>query len=241
MFSRSRLIICAIALLYAAPAARAGSDADCASTVIVSVKEQKLMLVQNGKKVATYPVSTSKFGLGDRWGSMATPLGYLRVVEKIGDHAVQGAVFHNRRYTGEVLPPNAPGRDAIVTRIIQLRGLEASNSNAYARGIYIHGTPEEKTIGRPVSYGCIRMKSTDVTALYNQIPIGATVQIVQDKFPALTPQPPQPSSGIFASSNGKSGSMPSAQAVMAAKPASSTPPTRKSASLLLATASRGGA
>jgi lipoprotein-anchoring transpeptidase ErfK/SrfK len=141
-----------------------------------------------------------------------------------------------------VLPPNAPGRDAIVTRIIQLRGLEASNSNAYARGIYIHGTPEEKTIGRPVSYGCIRMKSTDVTALYNQIPIGATVQIVQDKFPALVPQPNQPStSGIFASSNGKAGPTPTAQAVTAAKPASSTPPTRKSASLLLATASRGGA
>ena len=33
--------------------------------VIVSVKEQKLMLLQNGARVTTYPVSTSKFGIGD--------------------------------------------------------------------------------------------------------------------------------------------------------------------------------
>src|ERR1700750_1771637 len=79
--------------------------------VIVSVKDQKLMLLQNGAKVATYPVSTSKFGLGDDWGRMTTPLGYLMVAQKIGDHAPTGAVFHNRRFTGEILAPNSPGRD----------------------------------------------------------------------------------------------------------------------------------
>ena len=59
--------------------------------VVVSVREQKLMLVQNGAKVAVYPVSTSKYGLGDFWGRMTTPLGYLRVAQKIGDHAPVGA------------------------------------------------------------------------------------------------------------------------------------------------------
>ena len=68
--------------------------------VIVSVKEQKLMLLQNGAKVATYPVSTSKFGLGDGVGKMTTPVGAMAVAQKIGDHAPLGAVFHNRRYTG---------------------------------------------------------------------------------------------------------------------------------------------
>ena len=102
------------------------------------------MLVDDGARAAVYPVSTSKFGLGDNWGSMATPLGTLQVAQKIGDHAPVGAVFHNRRFTGEVLQPNAPGRDPIVTRIIWLRGLEAANAHAYSRGIYIHGTPQEK-------------------------------------------------------------------------------------------------
>jgi len=153
------------------------------NTVVISVKEQKLMLLQNGSKVAVYPVSTSKYGLGDFWGHMTTPLGYLQVAQKIGDHAPTGAVFHNRRFTGEILSPNAPGRDPVITRIIWLRGLEAQNSHAFARCIYIHGTPEEKTIGRPASYGCIRMKSKDVTALYDQLPVGAMVQIVDGKLP----------------------------------------------------------
>jgi lipoprotein-anchoring transpeptidase ErfK/SrfK len=153
------------------------------NTVIVSVKDQKLMLLQNGKRVAVYPVSTSKYGLGDFWGHMTTPLGYLQVAQKIGDHAPVGAVFHNRRFTGEVLLPNAPGRDPVITRIIWLRGLEQQNAHAFARCIYIHGTPEEKTIGRPASYGCIRMKSKDVTELYTQLPLGAVVQIVDAKMP----------------------------------------------------------
>src|SRR6266508_804760 len=161
--------------------------------VIVSVRDQKLMLLDNGGNAAVYPVSTSKFGLGDRWGSMATPLGTLQVAQKIGDHAPTGAVFHNRRFNGEILQPNTPGRDPIITRIIWLRGLEAANAHAYNRCIYIHGTPEERTIGRPASYGCIRMKSSDVAALYNQVPLGAIVQIVPDRLPKVPKAPPVPS------------------------------------------------
>jgi lipoprotein-anchoring transpeptidase ErfK/SrfK len=141
------------------------------------------MLLQNGALVTTYPVSTSKFGIGDSSGRMTTPIGAMAVAQKIGDHAPTGAVFHNRRFTGEIIKPNAPGRDPIITRIIWLRGLEASTSRAFSRCIYIHGTPEEKKIGQPASYGCIRMKSKDVTALYSQLPIGAVVQVVSDKLP----------------------------------------------------------
>lgn len=153
--------------------------------VIISVRDQKLMLLQNGAKLATYPVSTSKFGVGDNSGRMTTPLGLLQVAKKIGDNYPSGAVFHNRRWTGEILKPNAPGRDPITTRIIWLRGLEVQNAHALNRCIYIHGTPEERTIGRPASYGCIRMKARDVVALYNMVPVGAFVQIVPDRLPSV--------------------------------------------------------
>ncbi len=165
--------------------------------VIISVKDQKLMVIEDGKRAAVYPVSTSKFGLGDRWGSMATPLGWLQVAEKIGDHAPTGAVFHKRRFTGEILPPNAPGRDPIVTRIIWLRGLERGNANAFNRCIYIHGTPEEKIIGKPASYGCVRMSSKDVTEVYAQIRIGALVRIIPDSLPKLPKMKGSPSKAIF--------------------------------------------
>ena len=185
-----RLSILLVALFSIVATVRA----DGPSRVIISVKDQKLMVMGNGAKLATYPVSTSKFGLGDDWGRMTTPLGFLQVAEKIGDHAPTGAVFRNRRFTGEILKPNSPGRDPIITRIIWLRGLEASNAHAFSRCIYIHGTPEEKSIGRPASYGCIRMKSRDVAALYAQLPLGAIVEIVDGRLPKV---PKAPRGAVF--------------------------------------------
>jgi lipoprotein-anchoring transpeptidase ErfK/SrfK len=182
MFRLSLILIASISL---SPGARA----DGPSRVIISVRDQKLMVMGNGAKLATYPVSTSKFGLGDDWGRMTTPLGFLQVAQKIGDHAPVGAVFRNRRFTGEIIKPNAPGRDPVITRIIWLRGLQASNAHAFSRCIYIHGTPEEKLIGRPASYGCIRMKSRDVAALYAQVPLGAIVEIVPDGLPKVPKAP----------------------------------------------------
>src|SRR3954462_3237880 len=174
-----------ILIVISAASAFAVAPLDTSNQVIISVRDQKLVLLRDGTKVATYPISTSMFGLGDAWGRMTTPLGYLAVEKKIGDNVPVGAVFHKRRLTGEVLQPNAPGRDPITTRIIWLRGLEAQNAHAFQRCIYIHGTPEENKIGRPASYGCIRMKASDVAELYNRVPPGALVQITPDGLPKL--------------------------------------------------------
>ncbi len=187
--------------------------------VIISVKDQKLMVIEDGKRAAVYPVSTSKFGLGDRWGSMATPLGWLQVAQKIGDHAPPGAVFHKRRFTGEILPPNAPGRDPIVTRIIWLRGLERENANAFNRCIYIHGTPEEKIIGKPASYGCVRMSSKDVQEVYAQIRIGALVRIIPDSLPKLPKLKAQPSKVIFTADAKDKPAAPPVKSADTSKPA----------------------
>lgn len=191
--NRPLLILLAMAVLGSAARAATTitppSMEDFPDRVVVSVHDQKLMVVHKGAKVATYPVSTSKYGLGDFWGRMTTPLGYLQVAQKIGDHAPVGAVFHNRRFTGEVLRPNTPGRDPVITRIIWLRGLEPQNAHAFQRCIYIHGTPEERYIGKPASYGCIRMKSRDIELLYNQVPVGALVQIVPDRLPSMRKAP----------------------------------------------------
>lgn len=154
------------------------STSSAGTEIIVSVPEQRMVVVQNGLRIGQYPVSTSKFGLGDRPRSYATPLGTLEVASKTGAGAPVGAVFKGKRRTGEVLRPNAPGRDPIVTRILHLRGLEASNARAYNRGIYIHGTAEERRIGSPASYGCIRMKSKDVIQVFDRVPVGTKVEIV---------------------------------------------------------------
>ncbi len=155
--------------------------------VIVSIPEQRMAVLNDGQPIATFPVSTSKFGLGDTPGRSETPLGNLEIARKIGAGAPSGAVFKSRRRTGEIVAPDSPGRDPIVTRILWLRGLEPQNARAFSRYIYIHGTPEERNIGLRASYGCIRMRSRDIIQLYDIVGTGARVTIASEPLQALVP------------------------------------------------------
>jgi len=174
-----------LTLLYTIPFLNScGPSVDTSNKVIVSVRDQKMLLLRDGKPIKAYKVSTSKFGLGDQPGSNRTPLGRMKVAKKIGTGAPAGAVFKSRRPTGEVLKPNAPGRDPIVSRILWLSGTDSNNRNAFRRFIYIHGTPEVYKLGRPASYGCIRMGCGDVVDLYNRVGQGADVYVVRGSLPS---------------------------------------------------------
>lgn len=144
--------------------------------VAITLKDQKLTVLRNGNMVRDYSISSSKFGMGASKGSNRTPLGIHAVTKKTGEGQPKGMVFKGGYPTGEVVAPNS-GRDPIVTRVIQLAGLESFNSNSHSRRIYIHGTPEEDNIGRPASYGCIRMRSEDVVDLYPWVYRGMPVAI----------------------------------------------------------------
>jgi len=150
--------------------------------IVVSVPDQRLALFNKGVIQKTYPISTSKFGLGDKSGSFKTPVGRLEVARKIGKGKAHGTVFKSRKPTGEVLKPNAPGRDPIVTRILWLRGRDSGTHSAFNRYIYIHGTPEERTLGTPSSYGCVRMSSADVAEIYDLVAVGAPVVITTQRL-----------------------------------------------------------
>ena len=178
----------AVVTAFAIVLASCAAPRDVDHHIVVSVHDQKLALLEKEKLVATYPVSTSKFALSDRPGSYGTPLGELEIADKIGDGAPAGTVFKDRRRTGELVAVNAPGRDPIVTRIIWLRGKQAQNANAYRRDIYIHGTPEERNIGRPASYGCIRMRSIDIINLYSRVGTGAEVSIITPTLASVIPE-----------------------------------------------------
>lgn len=176
--ARCLLLPALVSLLASCQSTRTKSD------VVVSVRDQKLGVYDaSGKLVKSYKISTSKFGLGDNPGSNCTPLGQHEIVAKIGHGLPKGAVLKSRQWNGEVLEPNAPGRDPIVSRILWLKGLEGRNRNAYKRFIYIHGTPEEKNLGKPASYGCIRMGMHDVIRLFEDLPIGSKVEITKKHLP----------------------------------------------------------
>ena len=149
------------------------------SHVIISILHQRMYVIFGEKHFREYIISTSKYGIGDEFGSYKTPIGLFSVHSKIGDGLALGAVLKSRRPTKEVVAPNSKDRDPIVTRIIWLEGLESSNRHAFERCIYIHGTPKENDLGRPASYGCVRMASKDVVKVYEILPEQSRVAILE--------------------------------------------------------------
>jgi len=178
----SSLVAAGLALGASSCAVKTSATRDSVHVIEISVPQQKLALYQSGRLVKRFPVSTSKFGVGSQPGSYRTPLGKMEIAEKIGGGKPAGAVFKSRKWTGEVVRPNSKGRDPIVSRVLWLRGLERKNKNTYSRCIYIHGTAAEYSIGKPSSYGCIRMKSKDVIDLYRNVGLGAKVFVVKKKL-----------------------------------------------------------
>ncbi|MEZ5510191.1 MAG: L,D-transpeptidase [Gammaproteobacteria bacterium] len=154
--------------------------------IIVSIPQQTLALMQNGRQIACWPVSTALKGAGNQSGSYQTPMGRHRVRAKIGAGQPLNAVFRARRPTGEILTPDLaqafPGRDWILTRILWLCGEESGinrggNVDSQRRYIYIHGTPDSEPMGVPRSHGCIRMRNQDVLELFERVPAGTPVLI----------------------------------------------------------------
>jgi lipoprotein-anchoring transpeptidase ErfK/SrfK len=134
----------------------------------ISIREQLLRLKRGDDTLRTYPISSSRFGLGSEEGSMKTPVGKFRVAEKIGHGAAPGTIFKARVALGpdDPLPET---EDFVTSRILWLDGLEEHNENTRDRFIYIHGTRHEDKIGRPDSHGCIRMRNDDVIELFDLV------------------------------------------------------------------------
>ena len=126
--------------------------------------------------IRSYPVSTSRFGIGTEEGSMKTPTGRFRVAEKIGAGLPSDAVFQSRVLLrpDDPLPPT---EDLVMSRVLWLDGLDEQNSNTRDRFIYIHGTKHEDKIGNPASHGCVRMRNEDVLELFDLVDEGAHVTI----------------------------------------------------------------
>jgi len=134
----------------------------------ISIRAQRLTLKRGEETLRSYPVSTSRFGVGVEQGSLKTPLGRFRVAEKIGHGLPSETIFQSRvpLAPGDPLPPT---EDLVMSRILWLDGLEEDNANTRERFIYIHGTKHEDKIGRPASHGCIRMRNADVIELFDLV------------------------------------------------------------------------
>jgi L,D-transpeptidase YbiS len=143
----------------------------------IDATRQILEVFHDGKVRKSYPISTSKFGLGSEPGSNKTPLGRFVVGEKIGADAATGTVFKSRVPTGEIASQGGD-EDLVLTRILWLAGLDEANANTRERYIYIHCTNQEALLGTPASHGCVRMRNTDIAECFEDIPEDTLVEIV---------------------------------------------------------------
>ena len=152
----------------------------------IDIASQQLLALSGLHEVLRYPVSTASQGTGSAKGSHQTPMGDHRIRLKIGAGCPLGAVFLGRRWTGEVIDDTLrarfPTRDWILTRVLWLQGLEPAlnrggDVDTLRRFVYIHGTHEERLIGQPVSFGCVRMRNADIADLYERVPADCRLRI----------------------------------------------------------------
>ncbi len=154
----------------------------------ISVAQQRLRLYENGAVIMDVAVSTAKNGVGEINGSERTPCGWHVIRTRIGAGCAPNTVFVERRSTGEIYTPELrkkfPQRDWILTRILWLSGIEPGknrlgNVDTMRRYIYIHGCPDEDVMGVPGSHGCVKMRNAEVIELFDRVPAGTRVLIVE--------------------------------------------------------------
>ena len=146
--------------------------------ILVDVPRQRLLLLsEGGSPEASWPVSTSRFGLGSEEGSFRTPTGRFRIAEKIGGGSPAWMIFKSRIPTGTLALPGGE-EDHVLTRILWLEGLDPGNANTHGRYIYIHGTNQETLIGTPASHGCVRLRNREMIELFERVEAEDSVVIL---------------------------------------------------------------
>ena len=153
----------------------------------ISIAKQVVSLFENSSTSwrlgGKMHCSTSRFGIGQADGSNCTPLGLHRIAEKIGSGEPAGAVFKSRKVIGHTSQPELADAK-ITTRILWLEGLEpgfnrGGNVDSHSRYIYIHGTADQSSIGKPASCGCIHLADADLIPLFDLLPVGTLVWILE--------------------------------------------------------------
>lgn len=150
----------------------------------VSIDDQTLKIIEGNQCIREYVISTATKGMGFVTDSYRTPTGRFRIAEKIGDGESSGTIFKQRVPTG-LWHPDAPAEgDLVLSRILQLEGIDPENANTLERFIYVHGTNHEHLLGQPASQGCIRLGNAGMIEMFELVETGMDLQIL----PATRPR-----------------------------------------------------
>ena len=124
---------------------------NCSFAIVVD-KSQNLLFLKSGDEIIkTYVVSTGK--------NNSSPVGTFKIVNK----QVNPTWFK----AGAVVPPESP-ENILGTRWM---GFDLKSYG-------IHGTTDPEALGKQVTAGCVRMRNSEVEELYDMVPMGTEVIIV---------------------------------------------------------------
>ncbi len=120
-------------------------------SIVVDKSQNQLLLTENDQFIKSYSVATGK--------NNSTPVGTFQIVTRVP---------HPVWYTqGAVVPSDSP------ENILGTRWLGINES-----GYGIHGSGDTTAIGQYVTAGCVRMTNRDVEELFDIVPVGTEVTIV---------------------------------------------------------------
>ncbi|MBF0385449.1 MAG: L,D-transpeptidase family protein [Candidatus Omnitrophica bacterium] len=120
--------------------------------LFVDKSQNTLMLKQEEEVVKIYNVSTGE--------NNSTPVGEFKINSKL-----ENPVWFTK---GAVVPPESP------ENVLGSRWLGFDTMPGYG----IHGTIDPGSIGKQATAGCVRLKNSDVEELFDLIPMGTKVVVV---------------------------------------------------------------
>jgi len=123
-------------------------------TIVVSLEDRKLALVEDGQVKKVYTVAVGK-------PSTPSPVGTFAIQRRVKNPVYQ--------HEGKVVQPGAG--NPVGTRWMGLS----------VKGYGIHGTNEPKSIGKAASHGCIRMARKDLEEMYEMVHVGDTVELIGER------------------------------------------------------------
>ena len=150
---------------------------------------QKVKQLKNHQVNKSYLISTALKGIGQNKNSYQTPIGTHYIRAKIGKGLPALSIFEARRPSGRIWnkedAESYPNHDWILSRILWLSGKELGVNrlgtvDTMQRYIYIHGTHDESSLGKPLSHGCIRMSNDNVLELFDLVSAGTIVHINEE-------------------------------------------------------------
>ncbi len=138
--------------------------------LVLNLPEMRIYYYPKAKKGEVPKVITYPIGIGRQ--NWQTPLGITKITAKIKNPTwtPPASIIAEHKANGDILPAVVPaGPDNPLGTRKMMLGIPS---------YLLHGTNRPYGVGMRVSHGCVRLRKEDIEELFDMVPVGQIVQIV---------------------------------------------------------------